>query len=72
MLAGWGGKLKKNKVSEPSSNLKVSTLQVFSAEECQEELTEDEIEATTKEKLDKGFTSDFSCLGNDFNFAAGL
>ena len=61
MLAGWAGKL-----SEPASNLKVSTLQVWSAEDCQEELT---VESTTKEKLAKGFTSDVSCLGNDFNLA---
>ena len=63
-----------------AANLKVSAVEVFSAEYCREQLTVDEIAETgytitqkeISKKFQKGFTSDMSCLGNDFNLAAGM
>ena len=61
--------------------MKVSALRVLSSEECRDELTPEAIKETgftgvkeqdIKNKFTKGFTSDVSCLGNDFNIAAGI
>ena len=61
------------------SNLAVSALKVLSTEECREEMNSETIQETgfsIKEKeiankFFKGFTSDFSCIGNDFSLEKG-
>ena len=82
ILAGWGKKILENGsvTNTGVSNLKVSALQVFSTEDCREQMTVDEIAETgftvdqglISNKFRKGFTSDVSCLGNDFNLAEGM
>ena len=82
-LAGWGQKLdQETKRFKPTSYMKVISLVVNARETCEEifspeDLRDNGIDLSTsdlrdlKRKLKHGFTSQVTCMGNDFDISEG-
>ena len=82
-LAGWGQKLdQETKQFKPTSYMKVISLVVNARETCEEifspeDLRDNGIDLSSYElqelerKLKHGFTSEVTCMGNDFDISEG-
>ena len=82
-LAGWGLKLdQETKKLKTTSYMKVISLVVNARETCEEifspeDLRDNGIDLSTsdledlKRKLKHGFTSEVTCMGNDFDISEG-
>ena len=82
-MAGWGLKLdQETKKLKPTSYMKVISLVVNSRDTCEEIFSPEDLKSNgidlsssdikdLERKLKHGFTSEVTCMGNDFDISEG-